>query len=100
MPRRWELESFDPDDFFSPHPAGLYFLMADGSVKFIKSSVNPNIYGDLASRNWGEVPEKYITGSALSPDESHIFITAPVSTYEPTQPGKVYYVSNPIFGKG
>ena len=47
-----------------------------------------------------EVPEKYITGSALSPDESHIFITAPVSTYEPTQPGKVYYVSNPIFGKG
>ena len=46
---------YDPDDFFSPHPAGLYFLMADGSVKFIKSSVNPNIYGDLASRNWGEV---------------------------------------------
>ena len=46
---------YDPDDFFSPHPAGLHFLMADGSVKFIKSSVNPNIYGDLASRNWGEV---------------------------------------------
>ena len=47
-----------------------------------------------------EVPEKYITGSALTPDESHIFITAPVSTYDPMQPGKVYYVSNPIFGKG
>jgi gluconolactonase len=46
-----------------------------------------------------EVPEKYITGSALTPDESHIFITAPVSTYEPTQPGKVYLVTNPIFGK-
>jgi prepilin-type N-terminal cleavage/methylation domain-containing protein len=46
---------FDPDDFYSPHPAGLYFLMADGSVKFIKSSITPTIYGDLASRNWGEV---------------------------------------------
>ena len=46
---------FDPDDFFSPHPAGLYFLMADGSVKFIKSSITPAVYGDLASRNGGEV---------------------------------------------
>jgi sugar lactone lactonase YvrE len=47
-----------------------------------------------------EVPEKYITGSALTPDESHIFITAPVSTYDPMQPGKVYFVANPLFGKG
>src|ERR1700722_15339090 len=46
---------FDPDDFFSPHPAGVYFLMADGSVKFIKASISPTVYGDLASRNWGEV---------------------------------------------
>ncbi len=46
---------FDPDDFFSPHPAGISFLMADGSLKFIKSSINPNVYGDLASRNWGEI---------------------------------------------
>jgi hypothetical protein len=46
---------FDPDDFYSPHPAGIYFLMADGSLKFIKSSINPSVYGDLASRNWGEI---------------------------------------------
>ena len=46
---------FDPDDYFSPHPAGVYFLMADGSVKFIKTTINPNVYGALASRNWGEV---------------------------------------------
>jgi prepilin-type N-terminal cleavage/methylation domain-containing protein/prepilin-type processing-associated H-X9-DG protein len=46
---------FDPDDFYSPHPAGLNYLMADGSVKFIKTSINANIYGDLASRNQGEI---------------------------------------------
>jgi hypothetical protein len=46
---------FDPDDFFGAHPAGLYFLMADGSIRFIKSSISPAVYGDLASRNWGEV---------------------------------------------
>jgi prepilin-type N-terminal cleavage/methylation domain-containing protein/prepilin-type processing-associated H-X9-DG protein len=46
---------FDPDDFYSPHPAGLNYLMADGSVKFIKTSINANVYGDLASRNQGEI---------------------------------------------
>ena len=46
---------FDPDDFYSPHPAGIYVLMADGSIKFIKSTINPSVYGDLASRNWGEI---------------------------------------------
>ena len=46
---------YDPDDFYTSHPAGIYFLMADGSVKFIKSSISPTVYGDLASRNWGEI---------------------------------------------
>jgi prepilin-type N-terminal cleavage/methylation domain-containing protein len=46
---------FDPDDFYTPHPAGIYFLMADGSTKFIKSSISPSVYGDLASRNYGEI---------------------------------------------
>jgi prepilin-type N-terminal cleavage/methylation domain-containing protein/prepilin-type processing-associated H-X9-DG protein len=46
---------FDPDDFFSPHPAGINFLMADGHVLFLKSSVGPAVYGGLCSRNLGEV---------------------------------------------
>jgi prepilin-type N-terminal cleavage/methylation domain-containing protein len=46
---------WEPDDFFSPHPAGIHFLMGDGSVKFIKSSVNASVYGGLCSRNLGEV---------------------------------------------
>jgi prepilin-type N-terminal cleavage/methylation domain-containing protein len=46
---------FDPDDFFGPHPAGLYFLRCDGSVLFIKKGISPNVYGGLCSRNLGEV---------------------------------------------
>jgi prepilin-type N-terminal cleavage/methylation domain-containing protein len=46
---------FDPDDYYSPHPAGLHYLMGDGSVKFIKTSINSNVYGDLCSRNLGEI---------------------------------------------
>ena len=46
---------FDPDDFFSPHPAGINFLMADGHVLFIKSSIGANAYGGLCSRNGGEI---------------------------------------------
>jgi prepilin-type N-terminal cleavage/methylation domain-containing protein len=46
---------FDPDDFYTSHPAGIYFLMADGSTMFIKSTISPNVYGDLASRNYGEI---------------------------------------------
>jgi prepilin-type N-terminal cleavage/methylation domain-containing protein len=46
---------FDPDDFYSPHPAGLYFLMCDGSALFIKTGISPNVYGGLCSRNLGEI---------------------------------------------
>jgi prepilin-type N-terminal cleavage/methylation domain-containing protein len=46
---------FDPDDFYSPHPAGLNFLLCDGSIRFIKTSVSSAVYGDLCSRNLGEI---------------------------------------------
>jgi prepilin-type processing-associated H-X9-DG protein len=41
--------------FRSFHPGGVNFAFADGSVKFIKNSVNLNTYRALGTRNVGEV---------------------------------------------
>ena len=43
------------DDFWSLHPGGCNFLMGDGSVRFIKESVNPIVFSSLATRAGGEV---------------------------------------------
>jgi prepilin-type processing-associated H-X9-DG protein len=39
----------------SKHPGGFNALMADGSVRFLKSSVAPQVLNALATRNRGEV---------------------------------------------
>jgi prepilin-type N-terminal cleavage/methylation domain-containing protein/prepilin-type processing-associated H-X9-DG protein len=39
----------------SNHPGGANFLLGDGSVRFIKSSVNIRTYWALGSRNLGEI---------------------------------------------
>ncbi len=39
----------------SAHPGGCNVLMADGSVRFIKSSIDPSTWWALGSRNGGEV---------------------------------------------
>jgi gluconolactonase len=44
-----------------------------------------------------EVPERYTTAAALMDDGRKIFITAPVSFYDPGAFGKVYVVDNPVY---
>ena len=44
-----------PDDFWSPHPAGVNFLFCDGSVKNLKKGLSLQIYRALCTRNSGEV---------------------------------------------
>jgi prepilin-type processing-associated H-X9-DG protein len=39
----------------SKHPGGFNVLMADGSVRFIKNTINPMVLQSLATRNGGEV---------------------------------------------
>jgi len=47
--------SYAARGFKSRHPGGANFLFGDGSVKFLKASINRGVYAALGSRNGGEV---------------------------------------------
>ena len=43
------------EDYWSRHPGGANMLFADGSVRFLKSTINPIPWRALATRSFGEV---------------------------------------------
>ncbi len=43
------------DGFWSRHPGGCQFLLCDGSVRFLKGTLAPQVFRALASRAGGEV---------------------------------------------
>ncbi|MGE3821357.1 MAG: DUF1559 domain-containing protein [Isosphaeraceae bacterium] len=51
-PRNLEMGQFG---FRSQHPGGVNFLFTDGSVKFLKQTINTGVYRALSTRSNGEV---------------------------------------------
>ncbi len=43
------------DDFHSLHPGGCNFLFGDGSIRFVKATINAQVFSQLATRAGGEV---------------------------------------------
>ncbi len=54
-PRTPNYPSAHVEDYWSHHPGGVNFLFGDGSVHFIKDSINGSVYHSLATRAGGEV---------------------------------------------
>ena len=86
---RHDLDRFGPDGLAVDREGNLY-VAEYGAGHLLIVSPERKLLATI------DVPEDYVTAPALSLDETRIFITAPVSLFDPTEPGKVYEVANPV----
>lgn len=84
--RGWEA---GPDGLAVDREGNLY-IAEYGGGRFLIVNSDGQLLATVA------VPERYITALALAGDEARIYVTAPVSLFSSTEPGKVYSVANPI----
>jgi prepilin-type N-terminal cleavage/methylation domain-containing protein/prepilin-type processing-associated H-X9-DG protein len=52
-------EKYSLDCYWSYHSYGCQFLFCDGSVRFVQNSVNPHVFGSLATRSAGDPAGDY-----------------------------------------
>ena len=58
-PDDWEIApNFNPQDLFEHHPEGTPVGFADGSVRFLKATIDPAVLRILLTRDGGEVPNQ------------------------------------------
>jgi gluconolactonase len=87
--RTWEV---GPDGLAMDHAGNLY-IAEYGGGRLIIVDKGAKLVATIA------FPEKYTTAPVLIDNETRIFMTAPVSFYDPQAFGKVYSVANPAYGK-
>ena len=55
------------EDYWSLHSGGANMLFADGSVHFLKSSINPVPWRAMATRGFGEIVSQFLLNLAVVP---------------------------------
>ncbi len=59
QPDDWEIAPhFNPQDLFGHHPNGMNVGFADGSVRFLKATIDPAVLHLLLTRDGGEIPDQ------------------------------------------
>ncbi|MEX0851845.1 MAG: SMP-30/gluconolactonase/LRE family protein [Bauldia sp.] len=84
--RSWEV---GPDGLATDSAGNLY-IAEYGAGRLLIVGADARLKATIA------VAERYVTAPALSPDEGTIYLTAPVSLFDPGAAGKVYAAANPV----
>ena len=93
-----DLEGADPQRGWELGPDGLAVDRA-GNLYMAEYGGGHLLIVDSQARLLAVVPvgEPYVTAMALIDGDRRLFVTAPASLYDPSEPGKVYSLDNPVW---